>query len=149
MNYTFYNTQTGEITGAGSTNDIDSIVPNPGDASYLGQALDFYGFWFQGGNPIAYTPTQAASKRARPPYIASWDNQTMAWVDQRTIDQVWETVRNQRNILLQACDWTDTVSAQTRLAPEVLAQWQTYRQALRDVTKQTDPYNIVWPVPPA
>jgi hypothetical protein len=149
MNYTFYNTQTGEITGSGATNDIDSITPNPGDAVYLGQALDFYGFWFEDGNPITYTPTQSAAKRNRPPYIAAWNNQTMAWVDQRTVNQVWDSVRSQRNILLQWCDWTDTVSAQTRLTPEYLTQWQTYRQALRDVTKQTDPYNIVWPVPPA
>jgi hypothetical protein len=27
--------------------------------------------------------------------------------------------------------------------------WAAYRQALRDVTLQPDPFNIVWPTPPA
>ena len=148
MNYTTYNTQTGEITGSGATNDPDSITPNPGDAVYLEQALDFYSFWFNGSNPTAYTPEQTLAKRLRPGYVAQWNNQTMSWSDLRTIDQVWAGVRSQRNQLLSASDWTDVASAPTRLGAEVYGQWQTYRQALRDVTKQSDPYNIVWPSPP-
>ena len=27
-------------------------------------------------------------------------------------------------------------------------QWQAYRQALRDITEQPDPFNIVWPETP-
>lgn len=27
-------------------------------------------------------------------------------------------------------------------------QWASYRQALRDITTQSDPFNIQWPVPP-
>ena len=53
----------------------------------------------------------------------------------------------QRKQLLQESDWTDTVSAQTRLTN--YAEWQTYRQALRDIPTQTGyPIDIVWPTPP-
>lgn len=46
-------------------------------------------------------------------------------------------------------DWTDTASAPTRLGQTLYAQWQTYRQALRDITTQaTYPLNVVWPTPP-
>ena len=52
-----------------------------------------------------------------------------------------------RKQLLQESDWTDTVSAQTRLTN--YAEWQTYRQALRDIPSQTGyPTDIVWPTPP-
>ena len=52
-----------------------------------------------------------------------------------------------RKQLLQESDWTDTVSAQTRLTN--YAEWQTYRQALRDIpTQKGYPTDIVWPTPP-
>lgn len=60
----------------------------------------------------------------------------------------WELVRLERNGLLAASDWTDTASAPARLGEELYGAWQTYRQALRDVTTQADPANIIWPVAP-
>ena len=52
-----------------------------------------------------------------------------------------------RKQFLQESDWTDTVSAQTRLTN--YAEWQTYRQALRDIpTQKGYPTDIVWPTPP-
>ena len=30
-----------------------------------------------------------------------------------------------------------------------LDAWKTYRQALRDITKQSDPDNITWPTKPS
>lgn len=56
----------------------------------------------------------------------------------------WAKVRTQRDTLLSSCDWTQ--------CPDVnipdKADWAAYRQSLRDITDQTDPYNIVWPVAP-
>ena len=50
---------------------------------------------------------------------------------------------------LQDSDWTDTASAPTRLGQTLYAQWQTYRQALRDIPEQPGyPLNVVWPTPP-
>ena len=56
----------------------------------------------------------------------------------------WAKIRKQRDSLLQSCDWTQL--------PDVnipnKADWAAYRQALRDITNQSDPYNIVWPSDP-
>lgn len=59
----------------------------------------------------------------------------------------WVLVRQKRDKLLQDSDWTQL--------PDVVMdaglqqQWKTYRQQLRDITAQPDPFNIVWPTPPA
>lgn len=55
----------------------------------------------------------------------------------------WSKVRAQRNKLLADSDWT-----QVEDAPVDKAVWAVYRQELRDITNQQDPYNIVWPVAP-
>lgn len=66
------------------------------------------------------------------------------WEDPRTPETEWPLVRAQRNALLKQSDWTQLpdVPLATKEA------WATYRQALRDITNQPDPLNIVWPVPP-
>lgn len=57
-----------------------------------------------------------------------------------------EDVRAQRDRLLYQCDWTMLPDA----PPEVVkADWEVYRQALRDVTNQPGfPENVVWPTAP-
>jgi len=52
----------------------------------------------------------------------------------------WAHIRNARNAKLAASDWTQLPDA-----PVDSAAWATYRQALRDITTQADPFNIVWP----
>jgi hypothetical protein len=51
-------------------------------------------------------------------------------------------VREQRNRMLTASDWT-----QTKDSPDAVdVLWQPYRQALRDITTQEGfPFNVVWP----
>lgn len=58
----------------------------------------------------------------------------------------WQNVRNQRNFLLAACDWTQLPDAP--LSNVKTQEWETYRQALRDITNQPDPFNIIWPEEP-
>jgi len=69
---------------------------------------------------------------------------TKQWIDPRTNDTQWFLVKSQRNKLLLNSDWTQL--------PDVgisnKSAWATYRQALRDITSQTDPFNIIWPTPP-
>jgi len=31
------------------------------------------------------------------------------------------------------------------ISGSTLTDWQTYRQSLRDITNQSDPYDITWP----
>ena len=63
---------------------------------------------------------------------------------QRTAAE-WTEVRNERGMYLQESDWTQLsdVSSVDKTA------WATYRQQLRDVTTQADPFNITWPTKPS
>lgn len=58
-------------------------------------------------------------------------------------EQQWSSVRAERNKRLAACDWTQLADA-----PVNAADWTSYRQELRDITTQSDPFNITWPVAP-
>ena len=59
----------------------------------------------------------------------------------------WNSHRPERDRLLQKCDWV--VSKYTELGQPIPDEWKTYRQALRDITSQSDPDNIVWPTKPS
>ena len=61
-----------------------------------------------------------------------------------TPNEQWATVRRERDLKLARTDWTQLpdVPLFTKEA------WQAYRQALRDITTQADPFNITWPVAP-
>ena len=56
----------------------------------------------------------------------------------------WDGIRARRDKLLSASDFTQLPDT-----PHNKHDWAVYRQALRDITNQPDPLNIVWPVPPA
>lgn len=55
----------------------------------------------------------------------------------------WEAVRIERNARLAVCDWTQLPDA-----PVDTLAWADYRQELRDITDQPDPFNITWPTEP-
>lgn len=55
----------------------------------------------------------------------------------------WEAVRIERNARLAASDWTQLPDA-----PVDAAAWAEYRQELRDITSQEDPFKLVWPSEP-
>lgn len=96
-------------------------------------------FYLQNGE-VKPIPTQ-------PSELHYFDYSTGQWV----ADQVsaWREIRRKRNQLLADSDWTDTLSAKDRLGEELYNAWQAYRQALRDVTSQPDPFNLTWPQPPS
>jgi len=56
------------------------------------------------------------------------------------VDTQWAVIRSQRNQMLKDTDWTQVADA-----PVDNLTWAVYRQALRDITKQVDPFNITWP----
>lgn len=74
-----------------------------------------------------------------------FDYSVKQWIDPRTIKTEWPLVRVKRDRLLSKSDWTQLpdVPVKTKEA------WAAYRQALRDITQQADPFAIVWPVAPA
>lgn len=70
---------------------------------------------------------------------------TQDQIDQK-ISAQWNVVRTERNKKLAATDWTQ--SKDSPLSAEKQQEWAAYRQSLRDITLQEDPFNIVWPTEP-
>lgn len=81
-----------------------------------------------------------------------------AWVEEWIVtpwsqDQInaataeqWDAVRADRNAKLAGSDWTQLDD--TPLTNTEKQAWAVYRQALRDITDQADPFAIVWPAVP-
>lgn len=64
------------------------------------------------------------------------------------LEQKSAEVRQQRNDLLSACDWTQL--SDCPLSDTDKAAWATYRGELRDVPEQSGfPWNITWPEKPS
>lgn len=74
--------------------------------------------------------------------VADFDADVVAAVKARQ----WDAVRADRNARLSATDWT--MLQDVPCSPEEKTAWATYRQALRDVTNQDDPFAITWPTAP-
>lgn len=66
---------------------------------------------------------------------ANWETQCL--------ENQWSVVRDRRDLLLSQSDYTDLPN--TPITEECHQQFIRYRQALREITNQSDPYNIVWP----
>jgi hypothetical protein len=78
-------------------------------------------------------------------YYQNWEsvNANQSEINLR-IENKWEEIRELRNELLKECDWT-----QLGDIPESTKEiWTTYRQSLRDITNQSNPFDIVWPAKP-
>ena len=85
-------------------------------------------------------PTQLIDDVQKKVY-GSWSTSTVSE------NEAWTYMRSQRTQLLYLCDWTQLPDAP--LTTQQKADWTTYRQALRDITLQPDPFNITWPTEPA
>lgn len=60
-------------------------------------------------------------------------------------EEAWNRFRDARDGRLMDCDWTQLADS-----PVEKGAWAAYRQALRNLPKQTqDPFNPVWPVEPS
>jgi|TARA_R100000479_G_C6365222_1_gene194655 hypothetical protein len=59
-----------------------------------------------------------------------------------------DKIRSDRDQFLAECDWT--VLPDSPLTTEKKTEWQTYRQALRDITdSESFPHNVTWPTKPS
>ena len=85
------------------------------------------------GVRVALTEIEIVARQAEEALVASQEPERLA-----------SQIRQERNTLLSDCDWT-----QVSDAPVNQVAWQTYRQALRDVTSQEGfPYDVTWPTKP-
>lgn len=78
-------------------------------------------------------------------WYTKWAVADMDGAAKATLDaQQAASVRSTRNVMLKDSDWTQVADA-----PVQQQAWQTYRQALRDITAQSGfPWDITWPVAP-
>jgi hypothetical protein len=105
----------------------------------------------EGSNPLSITRSDGAcipiciGNRDYQEYLKAPDESKIFELAlEYTEDGKWSAIRSKRDSLLSACDWTQMPDS-----PKYQDQnWVSYRQALRDIMEQTDPFNIVWPVRP-
>lgn len=112
-----------------------------------------------GADPVMATPQPEVTRYqivsrdgveldAKGHWVERWKVVDMEDAQRADIDaRQRDAVRIDRNARLAASDWIVTRSAEAGVP--VPSGWKDYRQALRDVTSQPDPFAIVWPTPPA
>jgi hypothetical protein len=96
-------------------------------------------------NPATENLSQVDPTLTDGEWMQTWDvtDATPAQIVERTESKAVE-VRQQRNELLSACDWTQLPDS-----PADHEVWATYRQELRDVTSQEGfPWDVTWPEEP-
>jgi|TARA_B100001250_G_scaffold108181_1_gene91301 hypothetical protein len=81
-------------------------------------------------NYYDYSAETFESRGARPTAYYKWNTSKQWEVDTTTL---MVDLRTERNIRLENCDWTQL--ADSPLSSEVKGYWVTYRQSLRDITK--------------
>ena len=89
------------------------------------------------------TPTLSGSVYIQTYEITDADTETI----NKRKEIKWSEIRSTRNTLLSESDWTQFQDSP--ITGSSLTDWQTYRQSLRDVTTQSDPYDITWPNKPS
>ena len=68
-------------------------------------------------------------------------------VEQQPLEQAERNIRSRRDGLLQETDWIVIKSYER--GQNIPAEWELYRQALRDITEQAGfPYEVTWPTKP-
>ena len=92
---------------------------------------------------VEVTPTLSGSVYVQTYQITDADSETI----EKRKEIKWAEIRTTRNTLLSESDWTQFQDSP--ITGSSLTDWQTYRQSLRDVTTQSDPYNINWPTIPS
>ncbi len=102
--------------------------------------------WTVAPDPITYDGTT---------HNINWNSETSSWYltevaaeDQaERITAGWRGVRSERNSMLADSDYMviQAIESGTTIA----SNWATYRQALRDITNQSDPFDITWPTKPS
>lgn len=131
--FTAYDAVTGKVLYYGDASDPEALQT---DLVHILVGNKFSEGWIEGGKH--FMPPEAPSVNHVFDYTAK------QWIDPRTHETQWPFIRSERDRRLLASDWTQLpdVPLSTKEA------WAAYRQALRDITLQPDPFNITWPAAP-
>jgi hypothetical protein len=145
MKYIKYNKLNGEIFGiTGSSLSTPTVFPESDLIAYLESNVDV-------DYEINYIINDEIKIREpKPSKFHYWENEQWVLDSNKQNIVLSDEVRYKRNELLNESDWTDTLSAKTRLGDEKYQEWQDYRQALRDITNQPNfPLDVVFPEKPS
>ena len=133
MKFTQFDKATGRIINSGTTDNLDGMVSGTTDVL---SGVEHYDGYVMNGAHFEYPP--------QPSPHHAFNYTARQWEDPRTTETEWAVVRSKRARLLLSCDWTQLPD----VPPTTQGAWASYRQALRDITQQADPFNIVWPAAP-
>lgn len=79
-------------------------------------------------------------------YYQKWKTEDSNDIQIQTrIEFKWDEIRTLRNELLLECDWRVLTDSP---AIDNIDEWISYRNSLRNITKQQNPFFIVWPTQP-
>jgi len=137
MNYTKYDKNTGKIVGNIFASNLDDLQINlkETEAALEGNFSQNEYYISNIGEPVKLP--------LKPEGFYTLDYETKTWIPD--YNSQWNSIKKLRNEILASLDWTQLsdVPLNTKEA------WASYRQQLRDITLQPDPFNITWPMPPA
>jgi hypothetical protein len=74
------------------------------------------------------------------------DKTVVPLVEDQLTSKQWNLVRAKRDQLLSGTDWMIIKSIESGV--ELDETWSDYRQQLRDITDQENPFSITWPTKP-
>jgi hypothetical protein len=136
IHVTYFDPVSGRILGGAICTAEEAVANTPEGAQTLEGIYNGLEFYIANGVPTRLPPKTND--------FCVFDYAAKQWIDVRTTETQWGLVRSDRNNRLQVTDWTQLAD----ISAETKALWEPYRQALRDVSSQPDPFNIVWPTPP-
>ena len=91
--------------------------------------------------------TEITPVRSGSVYVQTYSIQDLSQVEIQEVDNArWGMVRKKRDDLLLESDWV--VLPHSPITGSNLNEWIQYRQDLRDVTNQSNPFEITWPTKP-
>lgn len=129
INYIIYNTSSGEILKVIRVSSEDSASANtPSGYSYLEGTADISTQKISSGSIVSKSSSEETT----------FNNEVLS-----------RDAERKRNNLLLNSDYLQTVDFNLSLSDSARSNWQTYRQALRDITGQAGyPSSITWPTKP-
>ena len=142
-----------------SITDLKKDNPNVSFPTTIPTAtLNHYGVAdvVEASQPTFNRSTQTVKRKSTPELVSgvwtiNWEiaNKSQTTLDEEKADnQIY--LRVERNDLLKDCDWT--VLPDAPLSTDMLNKYKTYRQELRDITKQASFNNaepsVTWPTEP-
>ena len=146
--YLIFNIDTNEIYSKESRSDDSSPLPATGFAflEIFGEPESIDNYYIKNN--------QIKIKTKQPDELFKFNILTEEWEYSLELYNIKIAQQTELNLLkrlglLTDSDWTDTLSAKTRLGDALYQAWQDYRQALRDITLQPDyPLEVIWPIAP-